>query len=78
MGARSALWSLAATGFTVVVLALWIALPHQRWLVGAGLAAVSLAGAVWWWWRVPRTTPREPEAAAAGMAQKPVAPAAPR
>ena len=78
MGARSALWSLAATGFTVVVLALWIALPHQRWLVGAGLAAVSLAGAVWWWWRVPRTTPREPEAAAAGMAQEPVSPAAPR
>jgi methyl-accepting chemotaxis protein len=59
MGARSTLWSLVATGFTVAVLAAWITLPDQRWVVApialAGIIAAGLA-----WWRAPRSKSPEP------------------
>jgi methyl-accepting chemotaxis protein len=61
MGARSARWSLAATGFTLAVLAVWIALPHHRWVI-APVALASSIAAVFWWWRAPRRTAPEPQA----------------
>jgi methyl-accepting chemotaxis protein len=73
MGARSALWSLAATGFTLAVLAAWLALPHQRWLVAPVALAVSIA-AVLWWWRAPRRPAPEPQREAQVVAEVPAAP----
>jgi methyl-accepting chemotaxis protein len=60
MGARSAFWSLAATAFTLAVLAAWIALPHQRWLV-APVALVASIAAVLWRWRALGGSPPEPQ-----------------
>jgi methyl-accepting chemotaxis protein len=53
MGARSARWSLAATGLILVVVAAWIALPPQGWFAAAALMPLTLGGVVWWW-RAPR------------------------
>jgi len=60
MGARSTLWSLAATGFTLAVLAAWITLPHQRWVV-APIALAGLIAAGFAWWRAPRSKSPEPQ-----------------
>ncbi len=49
MGARSARWSLVATGFTLVVLAAWITLPHARALVAIASGLACVAGGLRWW-----------------------------
>ena len=64
MGARSARWSLAATGFMFVAVAAWMALPQQKWLLAIASLVTCIAGGIWCWIGSRRVPTPEPQARA--------------
>jgi methyl-accepting chemotaxis protein len=62
MGARSARWSLAATGFMLAAVAAWMALPQQRWLLAVASFVTCIVGGIWCWIGSRRAPTPEPQA----------------